>query len=198
MPDHLGLWPRVPVNQHAGHLRIRMYYQPSTNQVFTLHSEIRSALWASASVIFESVITDVALAEAGVFPLRSERPGVKSGEIAEPGSIELVDDEWVQQWTVRATTAEEQATIDDATRLPVPQQISSGQGREALYNVGLFANVQPSIDAIEDADTKWRVQNAWDYRPTWERQSPFVAMMAGILGLDDEQTNQLFIDAAQL
>jgi hypothetical protein len=175
-----------------------VYYKPSTNQVFTLHGEIRSALWASASVIFESVITDAALAEAGVFPLRSERPGVQPGEIAEAVAIERVDDAWVQRWKVRATTPEEQAAIEEGEKVPVPQQISSGQGREALYNVGLFANVQPSIDAIEDADTKWRVQNAWDYRPTWERQSPFVAMMAGILGLDDEQTNQLFIDAAQL
>ena len=80
----------------------------------------------------------------------------------------------------------------------VPQQITCGQGREALYNVGLFANVQPAIDAIDDPDTKWRVQNAWDYRPTWERQSPFVAMMAGILGLNDEQADQLFITAALL
>lgn len=80
----------------------------------------------------------------------------------------------------------------------VPEVITCGQGREALYNVGLFANVQPAIDAIEDPDTKWRVQNAWDYRPTWERESPFVAMMAAILGLNDEQTDQLFIDAAQL
>ena len=81
---------------------------------------------------------------------------------------------------------------------PVPQVITCGQGREALYNVGLFGNVQPAIDAIEDPDTKWRVQNAWDYRPTWERESPFVAMMAAILGLNDEQTDQLFIDASQL
>lgn len=94
--------------------------------------------------------------------------------------------------------AEIQARAIVMDKPPVPQQISSGQGREALYNVGLFANVQPAIDAIEDADTKWRVQNAWDYRPTWERQSPFVAMMAGILGLDDDQTDQLFITAATL
>jgi len=175
-----------------------MYYQPSTNQVFTLHSEIRNALWASASVIFESVITDAALAEVGVYPLRSERPVAQLGEIVELGAIKPVGDAWVQQWTVRATTPGEQAAIEEGEKVPVPQQISSGQGREALYNAGLFANVQPAIDAIEDPDTKWRVQNAWDYRPTWERESPFVAMMAAILGLNDEQTDQLFIDAAQL
>ena len=81
---------------------------------------------------------------------------------------------------------------------PVPQIITSGQGKEALYNAGLFSGVQPAIDAIEDADTKWRVQNAWDNRPTWERQSPFVGMMAVILGLDAAALDQLFITAAAL
>ena len=175
-----------------------MYYQPLTNKVFTLQSEIRRALWDSASVIFESDITDEALADAGVFPLVSERPPVTVGEIAEPAAIEFVDGAWVQQWTVRAATPEEQEEIDNGGTVPVPQQISSGQGREALYNAGLFANVQPAIDAIEDPDTKWRVQNAWDYRPSWERQSPFVAMMAGILDLSEEEADQLFIDAAGL
>jgi len=80
----------------------------------------------------------------------------------------------------------------------VPEVITCGQGREALYNAGLFGKVQPAIDAIEDADTKWRIQNAWDYRPAWERRSPFVMAMAGILGLNEAETDQLFITAAQL
>jgi hypothetical protein len=166
--------------------------------MFTLHGEIRRALWDSASIILESEITDEALADIGVFPLIWERPSVQAGEIAEPRAIELVENAWVQKWTVRAATPDELTSIDEGDKVPVPQQISSGQGREALYNVGLFANVQPAIDAIEDADAKWRVQNAWDYRPTWERQSPFVAMMAGILGLTADALDQLFIDAAHL
>lgn len=84
------------------------------------------------------------------------------------------------------------------SRPPVPQVITCGQGREALYNAKLFGNVQKAIDAVEDADTKWRIQNAWDYRPTWERDSPFVAMMAGILGLNKDQADELFIEAAKL
>lgn len=80
----------------------------------------------------------------------------------------------------------------------VPQIITCGQGREALYNAGLFGGVQEAIDAIEDVDTKWRVQNAWNNRPTWERQSPFVMMMAGLLELTDEQADQLFVDASAL
>lgn len=171
-----------------------MYYRPSTTEIFTLHGEIRSAMWATAGVMFGNVITDDALAEVGVFRLRSTPPVVDAGQVAEPVGVEFVEGEWVREWAVRDATPEE----IEAMKPPVPQQITSGQGREALYDAGLFANVQPAIDAIEDADTKWRVQNAWDNRPTWERQSPFVAMMAGILGLDSGALDQLFITAAAL
>lgn len=103
---------------------------------------------------------------------------------------------------IRKATPEEVSEIEqrNSTTAPqeVPRLITCGQGREALYNAGLFGNVQTAIDAIEDPDTKWRVQNAWDYRPTWERDSPFVGMMAGILGLNKAQADQLFIDASKL
>ena len=146
--------------------------------------------------MFGETIADHDLAAPGIdiHPLHSQAPDVGRGQIAVPAAIDLVEEQWTQLWTVRDMTPDEV----EAAKPPTPRQITSGQGREALYNVGLFANVQPAIDAIEDADTKWRVQNAWDNRPTWERQSPFVAMMAGILGLSEEQADQLFINAAAL
>jgi len=168
-----------------------MYYQPETGRLFGLHTEIRSEL---PHVMFGASIAEEDLAFVGIFPLSSERPELEPGQVAEPAMIDLVDGQWTQLWTVRDATPEEM----NALKPPVPQQITSGQGREALYNADLFANVQPAIDAIDDVDTKWRVQNAWDYRPTWERQSPFVAMMAGILGLDGAALDQLFITAAAL
>ena len=169
----------------------RVYYQPEHNRIFNLHSDIRAAL---PHVLFGAAIADDDLAFFGVFPLRSEAPPVDTGQVAVPSAIELIDDQWTQLWSIRDMTPDEV----EAARPPIPQQITAGQGREALYNVGLFANVQPAIDAIEDVDTKWRVQNAWDNRPTWERESPFVAMMAGILDLNDEQADELFIAAAAL
>ena len=103
---------------------------------------------------------------------------------------------------VRVATLDEIEEINErsskASLVQVPKTVTSGQGKEALFNAGLFHDVQPAIDEIEDSDTKWRVQNAWDNRPTWERQSPFVLMMAGILGLSEEEADQLFIDAAKL
>lgn len=170
-----------------------MYYQPETGRVFGLHTEIRAAM---PHVLFGETITDDDLTGPGIeiYPLHSQMPEVQAGEIAVPVSVELIDEQWTQIWTVRDMTPEEL----DAAKPPVPQQITAGQGREALYNAGKFHAVQPAIDAIEDVDEKWRVQNAWDNRPTWERQSPFVLMMAGVLGLDSQQTDQLFIDAAKL
>jgi hypothetical protein len=169
----------------------QMYYQPETNRLFTLHAQIRASL---PHVMFGESITDEDLASQGIYPLLRESPSVGSGQLAVPAAIDMIDDQWTQLWSVRDMTNDE----IEAAKPPIPQQITAGQGREALYNDGLFANVQPAIDAIDDVDTKWRVQNAWDNRPTWERQSPFVAMMAGILGLDGDQTDQLFIAAAQL
>lgn len=100
----------------------------------------------------------------------------------------------------RDATEAELAEIEDRADAPepVPQVITIGQGKEALYDAGLFQQVQLAIDAIEDEDTQWRVQNAWDNRPTWERQSPFVVMMLGVLGLSEAEADQLFIDAAKL
>lgn len=81
---------------------------------------------------------------------------------------------------------------------PVPYSITIGQGREALYNAGLFDDVEAAIDAVEDVDDRWRIRNAWENRPTWERDSPFVMTMIFMLGLTVAQADQLFIDAAKL
>ena len=138
-----------------------MYYQPSANQVFTLHGEIRSALWASASVIFESVITDAALAEAGVFPLRSEQPGAQPGEIVEPGTIEQIDDAWVQQWTVRAATPDEQTAIDEGDKVLVPHEVSMRQARLALLARGVLGQVDAAIESLPRPDRE-AARIEWD------------------------------------
>jgi hypothetical protein len=174
-----------------------MYYQPSTNQVFTLHGEIRSALWASASVIFESVITDAALAEAGVFPLRSERPDAQHGEIVEPRAIEQIDDAWVQQWTVRAATPDEQTAIDEGSKVPVPQEVSMRQARLALLARGVLGHVDAAIESLPSPDRE-AARIEWDYSSVVARNSPLVEMMGAALGLDDDALDELFITAARL
>lgn len=80
----------------------------------------------------------------------------------------------------------------------VPQAVTNGQAREALLNAGLYDQVEPVIAAIADADIRQRAEIAWEYRPTVERDSPLVAMIAQALNMDDAALDQLFIEAAQL
>jgi hypothetical protein len=174
-----------------------MYYQPSTNQVFTLHSDIRRALWESESLILESEITDGALADAGVYPLHSERPAVQRDQIAEAIAIELVGDAWVQQWTVRAATPDEQTAIDEGDKVPVPQEVSMRQARLALLARGVLGLVDAAIDSLPSPDSE-AARIEWDYSSVVARNSPLVVMMGAALGLDDDALDELFITAARL
>lgn len=92
-----------------------MYYRPLTNEVFTLHGEVRTVLWESASIILDSIITDDCLADVGVYPLIYEKPAVEPGQVAEPLTIELIDEAWTQLWDVRDATPEEK--IEHVARL---------------------------------------------------------------------------------
>jgi len=174
-----------------------VYYQPLTNKVFALHGEIRRALWDSASIILESEITDEALADAGVFPLTRGRPSVQAGEIAEPGAIEQVDDAWVQQWTVRAATPDEQTAIDEGDKVPVPQEVSMRQARLALLARGVLDQVDAAIDSLPSPDRE-AARIEWDYSSVVARNSPLVVMMGAAMGLDDDALDDLFITAARL
>ena len=93
-----------------------MYYQPSTGTTFVHHASIRQAMpW----VLFGQSISDTDLVEQGVFPLVVEKPAVEAGQVAEPLTVELVDEAWTQLWTVRAMTPEElaaQAELEEAQR----------------------------------------------------------------------------------
>lgn len=101
---------------------------------------------------------------------------------------------------IREMTSEEiedqDARMSAQQKPVVPQQVSAGQAREALYDAGLLSRVAPALEAIPDDDQRWRAQNAWEYRPTVERNSPFVMLMAQALELDDAALDALFIDAA--
>lgn len=172
-----------------------MYYKPDTQETFQTHSEIRDAL---PNVLFPPGISDEDLEYVGVFPLVYEKPEVPAGRIAEPIGVEQVDGRWTQGWNVRDMTQEEMDAAEAVKKAQVPQQVTLGQAREAIYNAGLLQQVDAAIAAIPDSDSRWRMQNAWEHRPTVERDSPFVASMAAALGLSAEETDQLFIAAATL
>lgn len=75
----------------------------------------------------------------------------------------------------------------------VPISVTMRQGRLALLQAGLLAQVQSAIDAQGDAE-----KIEWEYAQTIDRNSPLVAALAAALSLDDAALDSLFISAANL
>lgn len=92
-------------------------------------------------------------------------------------------------------TEEEVATIRAANAPIVPVTVSRAQGRMALHNAGLLAQV----DAIAaDPATDPMVVIAINDAQTFDRNSPTLAALAGGLGLSDADLDALFIAASEV
>lgn len=170
-----------------------MYYKPNTAQVFTNHSDIRAAMWSDSRTLFADAITDADLASVGLFPLAYRVPDVASGQVAVPGTVELIDGVWTQRWNVRDATPEELAAL----KPPVPYEVTMRQARLALLGIGVLDQVASAIEALEGVERE-TARIEWNHSSVVHRDSPLVAIMGAALGLDDEQLNQLFITAAAL
>lgn len=172
-----------------------MWYAPEFNKVFSTHSDIRSFYVGGENVpfiIFPKNIPDD-LEFCGLFPLRSALPQVESGQVTEPAAVEMIDGEWTQLWTVRDMTPEEV----EASRPPVPQEVTMRQARLALLAIGKLDEVPPAIEGLSGADRDVaRIE--WEFSSTVVRSRALVVMLGQALGLDDEALDQLFVTAATL
>jgi hypothetical protein len=167
-----------------------MYYQPTTGATFAHHFSIRQAMsW----VLFGDIIADTDLVEQGIFPLTYEKPPVEPGQIAKPLTVELVNEQWTQLWTVRDATLEE----IEAMKPTVPGQVTMRQARLALFRIGLLDQVAPAIESLEGAERE-AARIEWEFSSTVVRDRPLVKMLGNALGLDDKALDQLFITAAEL
>lgn len=75
---------------------------------------------------------------------------------------------------------------------PVPQEVSRFQGRAALIQAGHMAAIQAFIDQPE---TDIMVKEAWANVTVFRRQSPMMATVATVLGLTEQDLDNLFIAA---
>lgn len=74
-----------------------------------------------------------------------------------------------------------------------PSTVTMRQGRLALLQAGLLAQVQSIIDTQGEAE-----KIEWEYAQTIDRDSPLVAALAAALSLDDAALDALFISASNL
>lgn len=81
---------------------------------------------------------------------------------------------------------------------PVPQTISRAQGRLVLYRAGLWAQVQDYVAGITDPAEQFEADTALNHTTDWQRSSPFLGRAAQALGLNGQQLDDLFREAAQI
>lgn len=79
----------------------------------------------------------------------------------------------------------------------VPDEVSMGQARLALHDMGKTAAVEAALNALPEPD-RARARIEWDFRPSVRRDSPLVAQLGAALGLDTAALDSLFIHAATL
>ena len=94
---------------------------------------------------------------------------------------------------------EEAQAILQANQPPavVPQVVTMRQARLALLGAGLLAQVDAAIDALPEPQ-KSAARIEWDYSSEVHRNHPFVQQLGHALGLNDEQLDALFTQAATL
>lgn len=79
----------------------------------------------------------------------------------------------------------------------VPSEITMRQARLVLLGAGLLSGVQTAINAMpEPARSAANIE--WEYSNTVLRHNGFVSVLGPMLGLTEQQIDQLFIEGAKL
>jgi hypothetical protein len=86
------------------------------------------------------------------------------------------------------------ATGEDVPLEEVPFSITPAQGRMMLLQLGLLTRVKLAIEN----STNEALTIFWEYALSWDRDNIHIAAMAGLLGMNDEQTDDFFVDAAKI
>ena len=150
---------------------------------------------ANRNVSFPKEMTDAVLAEFNVYPLVPTTP--PTGDVVTEGTPTFNNStkQWEQSWVVRDFTAEEVA--EQEARRRAAMVVTPRQARLALLGAGLLSNIETAIAALEEP-IKTAVTVEWEYATHVDRNSPWVSQLASVLGLNDQQLDQLFEVAATL
>jgi len=102
------------------------------------------------------------------------------------GSAEYFNDGSLPSWSSRT-----------GGLVGVPRQVTMRQARLALLQQGLLSLVEDAINLIPDPD-QTKIRTEWEYAATVQRNSEWVATLQPVLGLTDQQMDDLFNLAASL
>jgi hypothetical protein len=75
---------------------------------------------------------------------------------------------------------------------PPPEVVTARQARLALLSAGLLDNVDAALATISDPQARRAAEIEWEYAIEIRRDSPLVAALSPLLGLTEEQVDDLF------
>lgn len=102
--------------------------------------------------------------------------------------------QWRQAWSIVPLTPQE---IEGARLARVPAAVTMRQARLALLGAGLLSSIDAAIAALPSPQ-KEAAAIEWEYSHEVQRHNGFVSALAPALGLTQEQTDALFVQAAML
>ncbi len=82
----------------------------------------------------------------------------------------------------------------DVPESTVPKKVTMRQARRALFAAGLYQDVEDAINALTEP-TRTEARIDWDFSSDVYRDNSFVLMLTSLLGLTEEQVDDLFIAA---
>ncbi|MBA4341144.1 MAG: hypothetical protein C0423_03205 [Methylibium sp.] len=123
--------------------------------------------------------------------------GAQCANVVEQEDQPQIGGEWVEVTGFPVGPGSRLVSGDWLPAQPAVQQtITSRQGKRALVAVELYQPALAAMNAMaEPAKTLALID--WD-APTWQRDDPTLAAMAGALGLTEAQLDALFAQAATL
>lgn len=116
----------------------------------------------------------------------TEPPAPIDGFIVQQDGVEARDGGFYSKWV------QVEAPKDG---IMVPQSISRFKAMAALHQAGLLEAVE---NYMAEPTTPFLQKLAWKEAQSFERNSPTVAALAGLLNLTDSQLDQMFIDADKI
>ena len=173
-----------------------MYIDTVTGDYPLTADDIKSRL--PNTLFSHPFIPPVGYAEVEHTPMPEWKPAI---EHCVEGAPEFSQGVWKRTWIIEKLYSDPSA---EATALAAHEAkalqdwreqttCTPFQGRIALSDAGLLANVETAIAA---ADEKTKV--AWEYALEWKRNSPMITSLATALNMTDAQVDDLFKAASQI
>ena len=123
--------------------------------------------------------------------------GAACANVVEQEDQPQIGGEWVEVTGLPVGPGSRLVSGEWLPALPASQgAITSRQGKRALVAADLYQPALAAINAMAEP-SKTLALIDWD-APTWQRDDPTLAAMAGALGLTEAQLDALFTQAAML